>query len=64
VNDGEIVGSGQRLHILRSPYLVIKGDQIACEVKNLSSNAANPGFPAQPQSDSRIQMVLWGGEFD
>jgi hypothetical protein len=59
VNDGEIVGSGQRLHILRSPYLVIRGDQIACEVKNLSNNAANVAG-----ADSKIQVVLWGGEFD
>lgn len=64
VNDGEIVGSGQLVHILRSPYLVIRGDQIACEVKNLSNNSANPGFPASPASDSKVQVVLWGGEFD
>lgn len=64
LNDGEICGTGARLHIFRSPYLVIRGDQLACEVKNLSNNAANPGFPARPQSDTRIQVVLFGGEFD
>jgi hypothetical protein len=64
VNDGEIAGSGRLLHILRSPYLVIRGDQLACEVKNLSSNSANPGFPASPASDAKVQVVLLGGEFD
>lgn len=64
LNDAEICGTGALMHILRSPYLVIRGDQLACEVKNLSSNAANPGFPAQPQSDASVQVVLWGGEFD
>lgn len=64
LNDAEICGSGARLHIFRSPYLVPKGDQLACEVKNLSDNSLNPGFPAQPQSDTSIQVVLWGGEFD
>jgi len=61
--DGEIVGTGKFLHILRSPYLVLKGDQLQCQVKNLSNNAANPGFPAA-SSNAKIQVVLWGGEFD
>lgn len=50
--DMEICGSGQHVHLLRTPYLVIKGDQITCEVKNLTSAAMN------------VQVVLWGGEFD
>lgn len=60
----EICGSGQFLHIVRHPYLIIRGDQITCEVKNLSDNHLNPNFPVRPDSDTKIQVVLWGGEFD
>jgi hypothetical protein len=63
VADGEIVGTGARVHIVRSPYLVLKGDQLQCQVKNLSNNQANPGFPAA-SSNAKVQVVLWGGEFD
>ncbi len=59
LNDAEIVGTGQRPFLLRSPYLLMKGDQLQCEVKNLSNNQANPGT-----ANSKVQLVLWGGEFD
>lgn len=52
-SDPEICGTGAHLHIMRSPYLVIKGDQLTCEVKNLSD-----------AGDTAIQVVLFGGEFD
>lgn len=59
VNDGEALGNGTNVHILRSPYLMIRGDEVTVEVKNLSNNAANAGG-----ADSKVQVVLYGGEFD
>jgi hypothetical protein len=59
INDGQIVTNQVRVQLLRMPYMVIKGDEVTCEVKNLSSNAANPGG-----ANARIQVVLYGGEFD
>jgi hypothetical protein len=63
MNDLNICGQAGRPLIVRSPYLVLKGDQISCEVKNLSNNSANPGFPAVG-SNAKVQVVLYGGEFD
>lgn len=57
VNNGEVLGNGTNPALFRSPYLMIRGDEITCEVKNLSSNPANP-------NGVRIQVVLYGGEFD
>ena len=59
VNNGEIAGDGHRPMIFRMPYMVIKGDEVTCEVKNLSNNAANPG-----STNSNVQVCLFGGEFD
>jgi len=59
VNDGEILGSGARLALLRSPYMVIRGDELTCQVSNLSNNQANPG-----DENSNVQVVLYGGEFE
>lgn len=59
VNNGAVLGSGQRPTLFRSPYLMIRGDEVTCEVKNLSNNAANAGG-----ADSKIQVILYGGEFD
>jgi len=59
VADGEIAGTGSNLHLLRSPYVVLKGDQLQCQVANLSNNAANPAG-----GNCHVQVVLYGGEFD
>lgn len=37
VFDGEILGSGQKPHLLRKPYLLLPTDTIECEVKNMST---------------------------
>jgi hypothetical protein len=59
VADGEIAGAGGNPQIMRMPYMVIKGDEVTCEVKNLSNNAANPDG-----GNASIQVVIYGGEFD
>lgn len=59
VNNGEIAGRGRQPMLLRMPYMVIKGDEITCEVKNISNNTANPN-----SANANVQVVLFGGEFD
>lgn len=59
VNNGEICGDGTNPMLLRMPYLVIKGDEVTCEVKNISNNTANPN-----SGPASVQVVLFGGEFD
>lgn len=59
VNNGQISGNGTNPMLFRMPYMVIKGDEITCEVKNVSNNAANPN-----NANSNIQVCLFGGEFD
>lgn len=45
------LGTGQLPVMLRSTYLLTHGDSLLCEVTSLSA-----------QSNSRIQVVLWGTE--
>lgn len=59
VADKEILGTGRSPMIMRSPYLVLRGDQLQCQVQNLSDNSANVGT-----ANARVQVVLFGGEFD
>ena len=55
LNSSEIMGSAQGPIILLSPILLLKGDSLECEVKNLG----NPVPPAL----TAIQVCLVGGEF-
>lgn len=52
INAAAVAGNGTNLLIVRYPYVVIRGDQLTAEVKNLDTVAA------------KIQVVLFGGEFD
>jgi len=52
----ETIGTGRRPEIMESPYLLLKGDSLECEVKNLAS-------PVAPATTS-IQVCASGGEFD
>jgi hypothetical protein len=57
VNTG-ILGSGILPMLLQRPYLVLRGDQLTCEVKNLSTNTANANTV-----NTNVQVVFFGGEF-
>ena len=59
LNNANVAGAGTNPLLLRSPYLLMRGDQLTCEVKNLSNNQANPGG-----ANASAQVVVWGGEFD
>lgn len=48
----QIAGVANSPVILRMPYMVLKGDQLTCEIRN----------PAP--SNQAVQVVLYGGEFD
>ena len=52
----EVLGTNRRPEILESPYLLLKGDSLECEVKNLASPV--------PPATTRIQVLVTGGEFD
>lgn len=59
LNNAAVSGSGKNPLLLRSPYMFLKGDQVSCECKNLSSNTANPAG-----ANASAQIVVWGAEFD
>ena len=59
INNQEITGNGTHPTLFRMPYMVIRGDELTCEVKNVSDNSANPG-----EINSNVQVVLFGGEFE
>jgi|SRR5579885_2640612 len=52
ISDVEALGTAQKPLILAHPYLILAGDNVVCEVQNLSINPIN------------AQVVLWAGEFD
>lgn len=54
VSNVAMCGSNTRPHVFRRPYMFLRGDSIEIEIKNLS----------QAASAAKIQVVLYGGEFD
>lgn len=56
MNNGEVCGTGRFPMIILSPHLLLKGDSLECEVKNLAS-------PLAPATTA-IQVCLTGGEFE
>lgn len=54
-----VLGTGLIPLTLPRPPILLRGDQLTCEVKNQSNNANNPA-----QANTNVQVIFYGGEFD